>query len=47
MPGMGHGKTWWRQYEGLRAHGKSKASSARITNWAQSRKKKKRKRRRR
>lgn len=32
MPGMGHSSAWWHMYEGLRASGHSKSSSAAITN---------------
>lgn len=44
MPGLGHSKAWWRQYEALRRKGYSKRSAARITN---ARRKKRKKRRRR
>lgn len=37
MPGMGHSKAWWDQYEALRAKGMSKQSAARITNSDQGR----------
>ena len=40
MPGRGHSKAWWKQYEALRDQGKTKASAAKITNAAQKAKKK-------
>ena len=36
MPGMGHSKAWWDQYEALRAKGATKSSAARITNASRS-----------
>lgn len=42
MPGLGHNKAWWHQYEAVKKAGYSKESAARITNASQKKRKRKR-----